>query len=96
MKTEKPDLAEEAAKWLQRSGFEQDLADLVAGLHDIGDAMRKINEQLLPTLITLKPDQKREALQIVVDWWLEMEHIERHAGAASTLLAMIRDVLDES
>jgi hypothetical protein len=90
------DIVEVAAKWLESTGFQVDLSPITAGLHDIDSAIKKIYTQLLPSLVKMDSLQKDEALGLIVDLWLEMDHIQRHSEKATEVLARARDFLDTS
>ena len=90
------DIVEAAAKWLDSIGFQEDLSPFTAGLHDIDFAIKKIYTQLLPSLVEMDGSQRDEALDLVVDLWLEMEHIQQHAEKATEALVRARDFLDTS
>ncbi len=96
MKPQQSDIVEQVATWLEKSGFSGDLSALTAGLHDTSVALQKIYSKLLPSLLELDTTQKEEALDIIIDLWLEMEHIGNHAASSSNVLTAIRDFLDES
>jgi hypothetical protein len=96
MRDQQPDNVEKVAEWLEKSGFNGDLSALTAGLHDIHSAIDKIYDKLLPSLLQLNTSQKDEALKVFIDWWLEMEHIGRHANSITEVLTTVRDFLDES
>ncbi|MEJ2710394.1 MAG: hypothetical protein P8074_22475 [Anaerolineales bacterium] len=90
------DVVEEAAQWLEKAGFEGDLSAFTSSLHDIHDGITRINVSLLPSLLALEVSQREDALQIVVDLELELEHIRRHAEGGAKNLIEIRDFLDTS
>jgi hypothetical protein len=96
MKNQNTDNVEKVAEWLEESGFKGDLSPLTAGLHDIHSSIEKIYDKLLPALLQLNASQKDDALSIVVDLWVEMEHIGRHADSTTDVLTAVRDLLDES
>jgi hypothetical protein len=90
------DIVEVAAKWLESMGFHEDLSPFAAGLYDIDSAIKKIYAHLLPSLVKMDSSQRDEALGLIVDLWLEMDHIQRHAEKATEVLARARDFLDTS
>jgi hypothetical protein len=90
------DIVEDAAKWLGSIGFQTDLSSFTAGLHDIDFAIKRIYAHLLPSLLKMDSTQRDEALGLIVDLWLEMDHIQRHAEKATEVLGMARDFLDNS
>jgi hypothetical protein len=90
------DIVEAAAKWLESIGFHEDLSSFAAGMHDIDFAIKKIYTQLLPSLVEMDSSQKDDALGLIVDLWLEMDHIQQHAEKAAEVLARVRDFLDTS
>jgi hypothetical protein len=92
--TNNVDIVEALAKWLESIGFHEDLSSLAAGLHDIDFAIKKIYTQLLPSLVKMDSSQKDEALGLIVDLWLEMDHIQQHAEKATEVLVKARDFLD--
>jgi hypothetical protein len=92
--TNNVDIVEASAKWLESIGFHEDLSPFTAGLHDIDFAIKKIYTQLLPSLVKMDSSQKDEALGLIVDLWLEMDHIQQHAEKATEVLVKARDFLD--
>ena len=88
------DIVETAAKWLERIGFQADLSPFTAGLHDIDIAIKKIYTHLLPSLVEMDSSQRDEALGLIVDLWLEIDHIQRHAEKVTEVLVRVRDFLD--
>jgi hypothetical protein len=92
----KVDIVEAAAKWLESIGFHEDLLSFTAGLHDIDSAIKKIYAHLLPSLVKMESTQRDEALGLIVDLWLEIDHIQQHAEKATEVLVKARDFLDTS
>lgn len=90
------DLPEEAAEWLEKAGYEGDLSAITACLHDIHEAMQNINTRMLPSLIKLDYPQREEALDVLIELWLELEHIRRHAEDGVKNLSEVRDYFDTS
>lgn len=90
------DVIEETAIWLEKSGFIGDLSTFTAGLHDIREGIDKIYNEFLPSLLQLNISQKDEALKVIVDVWLEMEHISHHVNTAASVVIATRDFLDGS
>jgi hypothetical protein len=97
LSTNDQDIVEAAARWLEVSGFEGDLSAVTAGLHDIAEVSKKIEEELLPLLLRLSPRfQHDEALGIMVDLKFDLEHIAAHARDAIEVVAAVCDFLDHS
>jgi hypothetical protein len=88
------DVVETAARWLEAIGYQKDSSALTAGLHDIGDSVNGIMNQSLPALINLEINKIDEALEIIIDLWVEFEHIGRHAIAAAECANQIREFLE--
>lgn len=94
--TNNVDIVEESAKWLENIGFQDDLSPLAAGLQDIDFAIKEIYSQLLPSLVEMDSSQKDDALGLIVDLWLEMDHIQQNAEKAAEVLYRAMDFLDTS
>lgn len=94
MITDEDDVVEASAKWLETAGFQGDLSALTAGLHDIDESIKNIINQSLPALIRLEVQKIDEASEIIIDLWLEFEHIGRHAVAAAECTNEIRKFLE--
>jgi hypothetical protein len=90
------DPVENAAIWLEALGYTGDLSALTAGVHDIVDSIQKIQNEMLPNLLKLSASQRDQALDIIVDLIVEMEHISRHANDAMVCLTSVRDYIDQS
>ncbi|MBI9045731.1 MAG: hypothetical protein JEZ06_14670 [Anaerolineaceae bacterium] len=61
--------------WLNNVGYTGELSALVAGLLDIRESTNKIYEELIPALLELHSSKEDEVLDILVDLFLEFEHI---------------------
>ena len=94
--SEKYDIAEAAAQWLEKSGYKGELSALTAGIHDISEGVGKIQDEWIPLLLKLDPAERDESLTLIIDLLFEMEHIRDHAESAYNTLIAVRDFLDES
>lgn len=72
------DIVEEAMQWLEAAGYRGDLSPLSAGLHDAQDGLNAILRTALPRLVQLPPQDRDEALSLVIDLAFECDHLQRH------------------
>ncbi len=94
MKNNQSDIAEQVATWLKEAGFDKDLSPLVAGILDIRSGLEDMRTRILPALLELKPNQKDEIMTLIVDLWLQAEHLAKHAEDIRDITAEIRDFFD--
>lgn len=96
MNKQKIEIINDAQAWFSGCGYDGDLSALIAGLFDIEESIQKIFEELLPSLLLIDLSNKENALGVIVDLCLKMEHIGRHADSSVESLIAIRDYLDTS
>lgn len=90
------DVAEEAARWIEATGYTGDLSALTAGVHDISESIERIVAALLPRLAALPLQRGDQALEVIVDLGFEFEHIARHAEATGLVIRAVQDYADLS
>lgn len=94
--TARVDVVEAAALWVEATGYNADLSALTAGIRDSSESIRRIVGDLLPRIAALTPQRGDEGLDLFVDLGLELDHVARHAEAASAVARAVRDHLDLS
>lgn len=90
------DVAEQAAQWIEGTGYTGDLSAVTAGVHDITESVERILKVILPKLTALPLQRGDQALEVIVDLGSELEHIARHADAAGVVIRAVQDYVDLS
>jgi hypothetical protein len=81
-------------KWVKKSGCDEDVSALFAGLIDIEEAVEKIYEEYLPSLMQTVKSDGEDQTDLLIDLWLEFEHIQRHAESGSKNITELRKYIE--
>ena len=77
-------------RWVKQYASGEDVSALFAGLIDIEEAVEKIYEEYLPSLMQTVKSDGEDQTDLLIDLWLEFEHIQRHAESGSKNITELR------